>query len=361
MKRAWWAVLLLVLGCQRAGLVGKLHQDAEVAMREGRLQDAAMTLERALRFDPADQIALERLVLLELRMNDAESAFALATSASGQGVRSLPLRNARIVAAIRLDRLTEALPDARALDAAGGLGKSTEAALIQALVADALKNQPQLWPNQPLSDKWLSAVLERLLETTDVARAAPLFLARSEEDRRSEAGKAFEQRLLERAYREDFTLDSSTLGGLTQPLKTGLQYVARLELALQSRRDDLAERLQPPPGVLQPPYADAWKLGLARLAAQRQDWFGVLQRTQGAPYAETRQEARRQALRCAAYIQLQKPRAARAQLMEWFSEPEAAEAWSATLLLPELRDSTLEMKKMRAGLETARVNGSPRP
>jgi len=351
MRRAWWLALLLVLGCQRAGLVNKLHQEAEVALREGRLQDAAATFERALRFDPADQVALERLVLLRLRMNEPESAFALATSGSGQVVRSLPLRNARISAAIRLDRLAEALGEARALDAAGGLHETTEAELVHALVTDALKNPPRWWPNQQLPAKWLSAVFAGVLETTDVVRAAPLFLARSEDDRTSEAGQAFKQRLLERAYLEDFTLDSSTLRGLTQAPKTGLEYLARLELALQTRSDDIAERLHPPPGLLQPPYADAWKLGLARLAARRQDWFGVLQRTQGAPYTEARAEARRQALRCAAYLQLNQPRAARAQLAEWLSDPGAAEAWSATLLLPELGNSTVDMKKMRAGLE----------
>lgn len=361
MRHAWWLLLLLAMGCQRAGFVRKLHQDADVATREGRLQDAASTLERALRFDPADQVALERLILLRLQMNDPESAYALATSGMGQGVRSLPLRNARILAAVRLNRLAEALSDARALDGAGGLSKDTEQALVQAMVNDALENPPKLWPNQQLPDKWLSAVLERLLETTDVARTAPLFLARPDEERRSEIGKAFKQRLLERAYLEDFALDSSAWGGLAQAPKTGLEYVARLELALQTRRDDIVERLHPPPEALQPPYADAWKLGLARLAARRQDWFGVLQWTQGAPYAEARHEARRQALRCAAFIQLKRSRAARAQLTQWLSEPEAAEAWSGTLLLPELGASTLDLKNMRAALEAAGASRSPTP
>ena len=110
MKALWACVLAFSVGCSRAGFSNKLHADAEVASREGRLPEAAAMLERALRFDPADEVALERLVVLELRMDNPAQALALATSGTGLQVRSLSLRNARVVADLRANGLAGGFP-----------------------------------------------------------------------------------------------------------------------------------------------------------------------------------------------------------------------------------------------------------
>lgn len=349
MNERWLLVLVLVLGvsCDRAGFSDKLHLDAEVASQEGRLPDAAAALERALRFDPADQVALERLVLVQLRMDNPARALALATSDAGLRVRSRALRNARVVAALRADGLAAGLAEAKALRAVGGLNRETERELLDALVADARRDAPSLARSEQLPEPWLTASCERLLQVSDVEHAAQFFLARPERERTSPAGISVRRSLLERAYREDFAVTQETLDRLTQAPTSALEYLGRLEYARRRGDDAEAARLDPNVEELSPAYVAAWQLGLARMAARRADWYGVLERTSGAPDADARNAARRQALRCVAYLELGDRPAARAQLGAWLSEPTAAQAWSVGLLLPELGDAVNDLIELR--------------
>src|SRR6478735_3140616 len=347
MKALWACVLAFSVGCSRAGFSNKLHADAEVASREGRLPEAAAMLERALRFDPADEVALERLVLLQLRMDNPAQALALATSGMGLQVGSLSLRNARVVAALRANGVTGGLAEAKALQAVGGLSQDSERELLDALVADGLRESPALTPSEQLPEPWLQISCERLLQRGDAEHAARFWLARPERERASAGGASCKRLLLERAYREDFAVTQETLEQLTRAPKSAPEYLGRLEYFRRRRDDAEAARLEPSADVLLPPYAAAWQLGLARLAASRDDWYGVLERTRGAADADARNEARRQALRCAAQLELGDRRAARDQLEEWLAHPAAAEAWGIALQLPELRDATNDLVELR--------------
>ncbi|HYP99428.1 MAG TPA: hypothetical protein VER96_12230 [Polyangiaceae bacterium] len=352
-------VLALSVGCRRADFSNKLHADAELASREGRLPEAAATFERALRFDPTDEVALERLVVLELRMDNPAQALALATSGTGLQVRSLSLRNARVVAGLRANGVAGGLSEAKSLLAAGSLSQDSERELLDALAADGLRQSPALPTSEQLPERWLEASCERLLQHGDVEHAARFWLARPERERAGVVGVSCKRLLLERAYREDFAVTQETLEQLTQAPKSAPEYLGRLEY-FRRRRDDVeAARLEPSADVLLPPYAAAWQLGLARLAASRDDWYGVLEHTRGAADADARNEARRQALRCAAQLELGDRRAARDQLEEWLAHPAAAEAWSIALQLPELRDATNDLVELRRVTAKSRATHSP--
>ena len=361
MKLLWLCMLTLGVGCGRADFSSKLHADAELASREGRLPEAAATLERALRFDPADEVALERLVLLQLRMDNPAQALALATSATGLNVRSLPLRNARVVAALRANGVLGGLSEAKSLQAAFGLSEDSERELLDALVMDGLRESPTLTAAEQLPEPWLQASCERLLQRGDVEHAARFWLARPERERAGVVGTSVKRLLLERAYREDFTITQETLDQLTQAPKSALEYLGRLEYFRRRGDDAEAVRLDPSAEVLFPPYAAAWQLGIARLAAGRADWYGVLERTRGVADADARNEARRQALRCVAQLKLGDRRAARAQLEEWLADQPAAQAWSVALRLPELRDETNDLVELRRVTAQARATRSPTP
>lgn len=355
MKPPWLGVFVLLLGCNRAGFSDQLHLDAEVASREGRLPEAAATLERALRFDPADEVALERLVVLRLRMDEPAQALALATSGAGLRVRSWSLRNARVVAALRASGVADGLSEAKSLRAVAGLSQDTERQLVDALVEDALRASPTLPPSAQLPEPWLRAVGERLLQSADVEHGARFVLARPERERTGVVGLALKELLLQRVYREDFAITTETLDKLTQAPKSALEYVARLEYARRRGDDAEAARLDPSADVLTSPYAAAWRLGLARLAARRGDWHDVLERTQGDPDSHARNEARRRALRCVAQLELGERSSARAQLEAWLAEPAAAQAWSVALLLPELGAGAGKLVELRRDLVRSRA------
>jgi tetratricopeptide (TPR) repeat protein len=359
MKRLCLLALVLSVSCDRADFSNKLHLDAEIASREGRLPDAAATLERALRFDPADQVALERLVLLQLRMDNPARALALATTDTGLRARSGSLRNARVVAALRSNGLAAGLHEARALQAVNGLSQETERELLDAIVTDARRDARSLALSEQLPERWLTASCERLLQSSDVEHAAQFFLARPERERTSPAGTSIKRLLLERAYREDFAVTQETLDMLTQAPKSATEYLGRLEYA--RRRGDHAEaaRLDPSAEQLSPPYVAAWQLGHARMAARRADWYGVLARTSGAADADARNAARRQALRCVAYLKLGDRPAAQAELEAWLSDPTAAQAWSVTLLLPEVDEAKAELVELRRVVDKSRARRFP--
>lgn len=358
MKARWLLVLVLSVSCERAGFSNKLHLDAEVASQEGRLPDAAAALERALRFDPADQVALERLVLVQLRMDNPARALALATSDAGLRVRSWSLRNARVVAALRANGLAAGLAEAKALRAVGSLNQESERELLDALVADARREVPSLAASEQLPEPWLTASCERLLQLSGVEHAARFFLARPERERASPAGTSVKRSLLERAYREDFAVTQEVLDKLTLAPKSAPEYLGRLEYARRRGDDAEAARLEPSAEVLSPPYVAAWQLGLARMAARRGDWYGVLERTSGAAPDDARNVARRQALRCVAHLELGDQPAARAQLEAWLGEPTAAQAWSVTLLLPELGDAVNDLVELRRVVDKSRATRS---
>lgn len=367
MKGLWFCLLALGVGCGRADFSRKLHAEAELASREGRLPEAAATLERALRFDPADEIALERLVMLRLRMNNPGQALAEASSGTGLRIRSLSLRNARVVAALRANGLVDGLPEARSLLAVGGLSRDSERELLDALVADALHDSPALSVSEQLPEPWLKVSCERLLQQSDVEHAARFLLARPERERAGAVGTSLKRLLLERAYREDFAVTQETLDRLTQAPQSAPEYLGRLEYWRRRGDDAEAARLEPSAAVLSPPYAASWQLGLARLAAARADWYGVLERTRGAAErthgvadAEARDEARRQALRCVAQLKLGDRRAARAQLEEWLANSAAAQAWSIALRLPELRDAGADLVELRRVAAKPQATASPK-
>lgn len=362
MKPLWACSFVLALGCERAGFSDQLHRDAELATREGRLHEAAVTLERALRFDPADEVALERLVVLRLRMDNPAQALALANSDVGLRARSRVLRNARVVASLQAQRLGDGLAEAKSLLAIAGLSADTERALVDALVDDALRESPSLSPTELLPEPWLRASGERLLSLANAEPAARYLLARPERERSGAVGVALKERLLERAYREDFALTTETLNELTRAPKTALEHVGRLEYARRRGDDAEAARLEPGAEVLSSPYAAAWRLGLSRLAARRGDWYGVLELTHGGPDALARDEARRQALRSVARLALGDRAAARAELEAWLGEPAAARAWSVALLQPELGARADQLVELRNELAKARAaRGGARP
>jgi hypothetical protein len=355
-KALWFCVLSV--SCSRSNLSSKLHADAEIASREGRLPEAAATLERALRFDPADEIALERLVLIQLQMGDPVQALALASSATGLRARSLSLRNARVVAALRANGVAGGLAEARLLYAAGGLSRESENELLDALTTDGLRQSPALSSAEQLPDPWLQASGERLLERSDLEHAARFWNGRPERERVGVVGTSLKRSLLERAFREDFALTQETLDPLTQAPKSALEYLGRLEYLRRGGEDTEASRLEPSAEVLSPPYAAAWQLALARLAAGRADWYGVLERTRSAAEADARSTAHRHALRCAAQLALGDRRAARAQLEEWLADRAAAEAWSSAIRLPELRGAAMndlvELRRLTAKSQATR-------
>jgi len=366
MKAIWLCLLALSVGCNRADFSRELHAEAEQASREGRLPEAAATLERALRFDPEDQIALERLVLIWLRMDLPAQALAVASSGAGLRVRSLALRNARVVAALRANGVADGLAEARALQAIGALSGDSERELLDALTADGLRESPALPTSEQLPEPWIKAGCERLLERSDVEHAARFLLARPERERASVLGTSLKQAILERAYREDFALTQETLERLTQAPKCALEYLGRLEYWRRRGEDAEAARLDPGAEVLVEPYAAAWQLGLARLAAARGDWYGVLERTRSAPErtrsgadADGRDDARRQALRCVAQLELGDRRAARTQLEQWLADPVAAQAWSIALRLPELRHAVNSLVELRRVLAKPQAMRSP--
>jgi hypothetical protein len=259
----------------------------------------------------------------------------------------LSLRNARVVAALRAHGLADGLAEARSLKAAFGLSRDSERELLDALAADGLRESPALAPSEQLPEPWLKATGERLLQQSDVEHAARFLLARPERERASEVGTSLKRLLLERAYREDFAITLETLGQLTQAPKSAPEYLGRLEYWRRRGDDAEAARLEPSAEVLSPPYAAGWQLGLARLAAARADWYGVLERTRGTAGADARDEARRQALRCVAQLKLGDRPAARAQLEAWLLDPAAAQAWSTALRLPELRDAAADLVELR--------------
>jgi len=361
MKRLWLLVLVLSVSCDRADFSNKLHLDAEAASREGRLPDAAAALERALRFDPADQVALERLVLLQLRMDNPARALALATTDAGLRLRSWSLRNARVVAALRSNGLADGLDEARALQTVDGLSRETERELLDAIVTDARRDAPSLPSSERLPERWLTASCERLLQSDDVEHAAKFLLARPERERTSPAGTSIKRLLLERAYREDFAVTQETLDRLTQAPQSAIEYLGRLEYARRRGDDAEAARLDPSPEQLSPPYVAAWQLGHARMAARRADWYGVLARTSGAADADARNTARRQALRCVAQLKLGDRPAARAELEAWLSDPTAAQAWSVTLLMPELGETKSDLMELRRVVDKSRTTRFPTP
>jgi len=355
MNALWWCVLALSLGCSRVDLSRKLHADAELASREGRLPDAVALLERALSFDPQDEVALERLIVLQLRMDNPVQALALATSGTGLQARSVPLRNARVVAALRASGVPNGLAEARSLRAVGGLSGDSERELLDALVADGLRESPALSASEQLPEPWLEAIGERLLKRSDVEHAARFWLARPERERASDVGTSLKRLLLERAYREDFSLTQETLEQLTRAPKSASEYLGRLEYWRRRGDDAEAARLEPNAEVLSPPYAAAWQLGLARLAAARSDWYGVLERTRDGADADARNEARRHALRCVAQLELGDRRGARAQLEEWLANPAAARDWSVALRLPELRDAVDDLVELRRAADKSQA------
>lgn len=359
MRSLWRFLIVLCVSCDRAQFSTTLHQDAEVATREGRLPDAVAALERALDFDPEDGVARERLVLLQLRLDNPGRALALASSGSGLRLRSVRLRNARVVATLRALGLEDGLAEAKALLAVGALSEDSEREVLEALATESQLDKPSLARSAPLPERWLSAVGERLLQSRGVEPAARFFLARPERERDGAAGISLKQALLARAYQEDFVLTLETLAGLTQSPKSALEYVGRLEYARQRGDDAEAARLQPGREQLPPPYYAAWQLGLARMAARRGDWYGVLERTSGAPDEDARNEGRRQALRCVAHFELGDRAAARAQLDDWLSEPAAAQVWSGALLLPELRNRASDLVELRRAADRARAKRSP--
>jgi len=359
MKALWPCLLALSLGCNRGDLSSRLHAEAEQASREGRFPEAAAALERALRFDPADEIALERLVMLRLRMDNPGQALAEATSGTGLRIRSLSLRNARVVAALRANGLVDGLVEAKSLLAIGGLSQDSQRELLDALVADGLRDSPALSVAEQLPEPWLKASCERILQQSDVEHAARFLLARPERERAGALGTSLKQLLLERAFREDFAITLETLDRLTQAPKSAPEYLGRLEYWRRRGDDAEAARLEPSAELLLPPYAAAWQLGLARLAAGRGDWYGVLERTRGAAAADARTEARRHALRCVAQLKLGDRRGARAQLEEWLADPAATQAWSIALQLPELRSGATDLVELRRAAAKPQATRSP--
>ena len=240
------------------------------------------------------------------------------------------------------------------------MSQDSERELLDALAADALRQSPALPTSEQLPERWLEASCERLLQHGDVEHAARFWLARPERERAGVVGVSCKRLILERAYREDFAVTQETLEQLTQAPKSAPEYLGRLEYFRRRRDDAEAARLEPRADVLLPPYAAAWQLGLARLAASRDDWYGVLERTRGAADADARNEARRQALRCVAQLELGDRRAARDQLEEWLAHPAAAEAWGIALQLPELRDATNDLVELRRVTAKSQATHSPK-
>ena len=356
LQRAQLLVLVVLAGaCERGSLSERLHHQAEQATREGRLEDAAGALERALRFDPADELALERLVALRLRRGDAAGAFGLAHSRAALQSGSVALRNAGVSAGLRAGQLRVALGDANALSHDGQLAPEVERELLDALLTDACGMSPVLGSAERLPTAWLAASFERVIEACDLERAASLWLARPALEQSSPAGRALKQKLLARALREDFRLDQAALQRLTRSPETVLEHLGRLEYALRAGDEAEAARLEPASSDLVPPYAVAWQLRLARLAARRGDWYGVLDRTRGQAYDDARDEARRQALRCWAQLKLGQRQIAREQLASWLAQPGPAQAWSAAMLLPELSSAEAELTQLRSELVKTRA------
>jgi hypothetical protein len=349
------ALVALACACERASLSERLHSEAELATREGRLEEAAGSLERALRFDPADRVALERLVALKLRRGDPAGAWQLAHSETALRSGSVALRNAGVSAGLRAGQARDALDEARELERSGKLAPEVERELLDALVADACGSAPLLASVEDLPVRWLTSSFERVSESCELERCSAIWLARPALEQASPVGRALKQTLLARAYREDFALGQEALQRLTRSPQTGLEYLGRLEYALRAGDEAEAARLDPAPSALVPPYAVAWQLRLARLATRRGDWYGVLERTQGPAYDDARDEARRQALRCHAQLRLEQRRAAREQLASWLALPGAAQFWSTALLVPELRSAESELSELRSEVLKARA------
>jgi tetratricopeptide (TPR) repeat protein len=352
----YWLLVVLALGCERGSLSERLHREAEVATREGRLDEAAATLERALRFDPADRVALERLVVLKLRRGDVNGAFFLTHAGASIRVGSVSLRNAGVTAAVRSGQLPLALEDARELEQSGKLAPDVERELLDALVAEVGGSTPLLGSYERLPARWLATSFERILEAGELERSAVILLARPVLEQSSPAGRALKQQLLARAFHQDFALSQQALQRLTRSPETALEYLGRLEYALRAGDEAEAARLEPAPNVLVPPYAVAWRLRLARRAARRGDWYGVLERTQGAAHDDTLDEARRRVLRCWAQLKLGERRAARAELADWLAQPAAAQTWSASLHLPELANAANELTELRREVLKAQLS-----
>jgi hypothetical protein len=352
-----WVLVVLLLACERGSLSERLHREAELATQEGRLDEAAAALERALRFDPADRVALEQLVVLQLRRGDAHSAFALTRGEAGSRASSVSLRNAGVTAAVRSGQLRVALDDGCELAQSGKLAPGVERELLDALVAEANAPAPLLGSYERLPPRWLAASFERVLEQGDLERSAAILLARPALEQSSPVGRALKQQLLAQAFRQDFALSQEALQRLTRSPETAVEYLGRLEYALRAGDDAEVARLEPAQGALVPPYAAAYRLRLARLAARRGDWYGVLESTQGAACDDAVDEARRQALRCWAQLKLGERRAARAQLATWLAQPAASQTWSAALRVPELTNAESELTELRSELLKAQVPG----
>ena len=104
-------------------------------------------------------------------------------------VRSLSLRNAPVVAALRANGVVDGLSEAKSLQAAFGLGRDSERELLDALAADGMRESPALAASERLPEPWLEASCERLLQRSDVEHAARFLLARPERERAGAVGR----------------------------------------------------------------------------------------------------------------------------------------------------------------------------
>jgi hypothetical protein len=347
------AVLLSALpatpGCAKQRLSQRLHRQAQEAMHEGRIDDADAALERALRYDPGDPIALERLLALRLEHGRSDAAAALAARAPQ--VRSVRLANLILRAEVRGSSPRSWISRAAALARRGSLAADTERELLDVL-GDAVQaaHDPSFLRELDLPERWTAQVVQRLVANGELASAAALVLQATPSPPSMHVLAAAKHGLLERLLAEGWLLEEDLLGRLTLSPHTPLEYLGRLELLLRSDREPEAARLEPPPALLETEWIVEWDLRWARHFARRGDWYGVLARTERrgrSPHGE----ATRHALRCAAHLGRSNLRSARAELFAWLGRPEAASRWGETLLLPELAPHASALAALRSEAE----------
>jgi hypothetical protein len=352
MKRrysGWFLVALVVAGaCNKRGLSARLHEEARAAAAEGRVKDAQGALERALRYDPHDAIALERLMALQVANGDFAAASRLLELVPERSVRTTALENLMLRVRIRADMPQRVVADAARLQKAGRLAPEVEAELI-AEVAARLRDEAQYWQyldDPAIPESFVAGVVVRLVEHHAWVRACSLLGARP----RSPALERARHALLEALHRENFQVPRAVLEQATAAPENALAYLGRLELFLREGRELEAAALEPAASVMPDALRAEWNERWARHFFRRSDWYGVLGWTeQRAPAAPA--EARRHALRTAALLHRLNRGAARAELAEWLRDASAAAEWGKTLLLPELAQEKVALSDLRDELE----------
>jgi hypothetical protein len=346
---AWLLAGLVAAGaCDKRGLSARLHEEARAAAAEGRVKDAQGALERALRYDPHDAIALERLMALQVASGDFVAASRLLAFVPERSVRTTALENLVLRVRIRADLPQRVVSDAVQLQKAGRLAPEVEAELI-AEIAARLRDEAEdgrYLDDPAIPESLVAGVVGRLIEHQAWGRACSLLGARP----RSPALEHARRALLEALHRENFQVPRAVLEQATAAPRDALAYLGRLELFLGQGRELEAARLEPPASVLTDALRAEWNERWARHFFRRSDWYGVLGWTeQRAPAAPA--EARRHALRTAALLHRLNRAGARAELAAWLRDASAAAEWGKTLLLPELEHEKVALSALRDELE----------